>query len=188
MISRDVVIVLTVAIVNLAIGPRTFEPSIYGKIATATYIVTAVAAMLFNYLGYHSVIVDVGIWASLAITLVSSFHYIWHARAHHRRAGPKRMKRIIVVAAIVIGSPRTCLGFGIVRITLAETAEAAEKIPRDFSACSGTRVQTAHCSQALQPDRVGANAAEAGRRRHERRHVRHRSHAGVGAEPDGAIS
>ena len=50
------------------------------KIATATYIVTAVAAMLFNYLGYHSVIVDLGVWLSLAITLVSAFHYIWHAR------------------------------------------------------------------------------------------------------------
>jgi cardiolipin synthase len=79
-ISRDVVIVATVAIVNLAIGPRTFRPSIYGKIATATYIVTAVAAMLFNYLGHHSVIVDIGIYLSLAITLVSAFHYIWHAR------------------------------------------------------------------------------------------------------------
>lgn len=79
-ISRDVVIVLTVAIVNLAIGRRTFSPSIFGKIATATYIVTAVAAMLFNYLGYHSVLVDIGVWASLAITLISSFHYIWHAR------------------------------------------------------------------------------------------------------------
>jgi cardiolipin synthase len=79
-ISRDVVIVLTVAVVNLAIGRRTFRPSMYGKIATATYIATAVAAMLFNYLGYHSVVVDVGIWASLAITLISSFHYIWHAR------------------------------------------------------------------------------------------------------------
>src|ERR1700750_855918 len=79
-ISRDIVIILTVAIVNLAIGRRTFRPSIFGKIATATYIVTAVAAMLFNWLGYHSVLVDVGVWASLAITLVSSFHYIWHAR------------------------------------------------------------------------------------------------------------
>jgi cardiolipin synthase len=79
-ISRDVVIILTVAIVNLAIGRRTFRPSIFGKIATATYIVTAVAAMLFNYLGYHSILVDVGIWASLAITLISAFHYIWHAR------------------------------------------------------------------------------------------------------------
>ena len=78
-ISRDVVIVLTVAIVSLAIGPRTFRPSIYGKIATATYIVTAVVAMLFNYLGYHSRVVDAAIYASLAITLVSGIHYIRHA-------------------------------------------------------------------------------------------------------------
>lgn len=78
-ISRDVVIVLTVAIVSLAVGPRTFRPSIYGKIATATYIVTAVVAMLFNYLGYHSRLVDAAIYASLAITLVSGIHYIRHA-------------------------------------------------------------------------------------------------------------
>jgi cardiolipin synthase len=78
-ISRDVGIVLTVAIVNLAVGRRTFQPSIYGKTATATYIVTAVAAMIFNYRGYHSVIVDLGIFASLAITLISGFHYLWHA-------------------------------------------------------------------------------------------------------------
>ena len=78
-ISRDVVIVLTVAIISLAIGPRTFQPTIFGKTATATYIVTAVVAMLFNYLGYHSAFVDVAIWASLAITLVSGFHYMWHA-------------------------------------------------------------------------------------------------------------
>jgi len=79
-ISRDVVIILTVAIVNLAIGRRTFRPSIYGKIATATYIVTAVAAMLFNYLGYRSLVVDIGVWVSLAITIISSLNYIWHAR------------------------------------------------------------------------------------------------------------
>ena len=79
-ISRDIVIILTVAVVNLAIGRRTFRPSVFGKVATATYIVTAVAAMLFNYLGYHSVIVDIGIWVSLGITIVSSLHYIWHAR------------------------------------------------------------------------------------------------------------
>ena len=79
-ISRDIVIILTVAVVNLAIGRRTFRPSIFGKIATATYIVTAVAAMLFNYLGYHSVVVDIGIWVSLSITIISSLHYIWHAR------------------------------------------------------------------------------------------------------------
>ena len=82
MISRDVVIVGTVAIINLAMGPRTFRPTIYGKTATAVYILTAVVAMLFNYLGYHSPVVDVFIYASLVITLVSGLHYIWHtARA-----------------------------------------------------------------------------------------------------------
>jgi len=82
MISRDVVIVGTVAIINLAMGPRTFRPSVYGKIATATYILTAVVAMLFNYLGYHSPVVDIFVYASLLITLVSGLHYIWHtARA-----------------------------------------------------------------------------------------------------------
>jgi cardiolipin synthase (CMP-forming) len=78
-ISRDVVIVLTVAIVNLAVGRRTFPPSIFGKIATAMYMVTAVVAMVFNYLGYHSILFDVLVWASLGITLVSAFHYIGHA-------------------------------------------------------------------------------------------------------------
>lgn len=78
-ITRDVVIVATVAIVNLAIGKRTFKPSIYGKIATATYMLTVVVAMWFNYLGYHSVIVDLFVWASTAITLISSLHYITHA-------------------------------------------------------------------------------------------------------------
>ena len=78
-ITRDVVIVATVAIVNLAVGPRTFRPSIFGKIATATYMMTVVVAMLFNYLGRHSAIVDAFIWASLAITLLSSLHYIRHA-------------------------------------------------------------------------------------------------------------
>ena len=78
-ISRDVCIVITVAIINLAVGRRTFRPSLFGKIATATYIVTVTTAMLFNYLGYHSSVVDVCVFASLAITLLSGFHYIWHA-------------------------------------------------------------------------------------------------------------
>lgn len=79
-ISRDVVIVLTVAIVSLSLGPRTFHPSIYGKLATATYIITAVVVMFFNYLGRTSVVVDAAIWASLTITLVSGFHYVAHVR------------------------------------------------------------------------------------------------------------
>jgi cardiolipin synthase (CMP-forming) len=78
-ISRDVLIVSTVAIINLAIGRREFRPSIYGKIATATYIITCVLIMYFNYLQRPSPLVETGIYASAAITLVSGFHYVWYA-------------------------------------------------------------------------------------------------------------
>ena len=75
-ISRDVAIVLTVAVVNLAIGPRTFPPSIFGKAATATYVLTGVATLYFNYLERPSQIVGIFVYASLAITLISAFHYL----------------------------------------------------------------------------------------------------------------
>src|SRR4029079_13684190 len=75
-LSRDIAIVLTVAVVNLAIGPRTFRPSIFGKIATATYIVTGVTALYFNYLDRPSPAVTALMYASLAITFVSAFHYL----------------------------------------------------------------------------------------------------------------
>lgn len=77
-ISRDVGIVLTVAVVSFAIGPRTFAPSIFGKMATATYILTAVVALFFNYQGVSSPIVTAAVYASTVITIVSGLHYLWH--------------------------------------------------------------------------------------------------------------
>jgi cardiolipin synthase len=74
-ISRDVAIVVTVAVVNLAVGRRTFRPSIYGKIATAMYVMTGVAALYFNYAGRTSSIVQALVYASLAITFISAGHY-----------------------------------------------------------------------------------------------------------------
>ena len=78
-ISRDVLIVLTVAVVNLGVARFTFEPSNLGKVATFVYIVTGSVTLYFNYLGRPSVLVDVVVWASLVVTLVSGFHYIAHA-------------------------------------------------------------------------------------------------------------
>ena len=90
-ISRDVVIVTTVAIVTAVMGVRTFRPSIFGKAATAVYVVTCVILLWFNYLGRTSVLVDAGIWISLAITLVSGFHYVAHAaRIINSPAGNKQ--------------------------------------------------------------------------------------------------
>lgn len=88
-ISRDVAIVLTVAIVNLAVGPRTFRPSPLGKAATALFIVTGVVVLFFNYLGRTSPVVDAFIWASLAITLASSVDYVRRITRTARPAAPQ---------------------------------------------------------------------------------------------------
>ncbi len=79
MISRDVGIVATVAIVNLAVGRRTFKPSFLGKAATATFLVTGVITLYANLLGRHVLAVDLAVWASLGITVLSGLHYIVHA-------------------------------------------------------------------------------------------------------------
>ena len=79
-ISRDIVIVGVVAIVNLAIGPRTFRPSLLGKATTAAFIVTSVVIMYFNYLREMSWLVDAGILLSLGLTLVSSADYFFRLR------------------------------------------------------------------------------------------------------------
>lgn len=75
-ISRDVAIVLTVAIVNLAVGPRTFRPSLLGKVATVVYVVTCAVTLLFNYLGRPSPVVGFFAYAALAVTLASGVYYI----------------------------------------------------------------------------------------------------------------
>jgi cardiolipin synthase len=75
-LSRDIAIVLTVAVVNLAVGRRTFRPSIFGKIATATYIMTGVITLYFNYLNVRSPVISAFVYASLVITIVSAFHYL----------------------------------------------------------------------------------------------------------------
>ena len=86
-ISRDVAIVATVAVINLAVGPRTFRPSVFGKIATATYIVTGVVTLYFNYLARPSAVVTVLIYASLVITVISAAHYLTQVFPV-RQAGP----------------------------------------------------------------------------------------------------
>jgi cardiolipin synthase len=78
-LSRDIVIVVTVAVVNLAVGRRTFRPSLLGKAATAVYIVTCLLCMVLNYLRVDSPLLTVAVKSSLAITILSSLHYIVHA-------------------------------------------------------------------------------------------------------------
>jgi cardiolipin synthase len=74
-ISRDVGIVLTVAVVNLAVAPRTFTPSPLGKLATATFLVTGFATLYANYRALPQSVLDVLIYASAVIVLLSAADY-----------------------------------------------------------------------------------------------------------------
>lgn len=76
-ISRDIGIVVTVAVVNLAIGRRTFHPSVWGKAATATFVLTGVVTLLYNYLGTPSPVPMIFVWLALGITIVSGLDYLW---------------------------------------------------------------------------------------------------------------
>jgi cardiolipin synthase len=78
-ISRDGCIVLTVAVVNLAIERRVFYPSVLGKMATVLYVITGAVTLFFNYMDQKSVLVDLMVYAALVFTVASGLHYIVHA-------------------------------------------------------------------------------------------------------------
>ena len=79
-ISRDVVIVGVVAIISLVVGPRPFRPSIWGKSATATFIVTSVVVMYYNVRHEGSIVIDLFVWLSLTLTVVSAVDYFFKLR------------------------------------------------------------------------------------------------------------
>ena len=75
-LSRDIVIVLTVAIVNLAVRRRTFRPSMLGKTATAAFVITGVVTLFENYRGVSSPLVTLGVYACLLLTVASATEYV----------------------------------------------------------------------------------------------------------------
>ena len=75
-LSRDIAIVMTVAVVNLAVARRTFRPSLLGKAATFVYVLTGVVTLFANYRGSHMTLVDWCIAVSLVLTLASAAQYV----------------------------------------------------------------------------------------------------------------
>jgi len=75
-LSRDIAIVLTVAVVNLAVRRRTFRPSLLGKLSTVVFVLTGVVTLYANYQGIRSPLVTAGIYMSLALTLASGAQYV----------------------------------------------------------------------------------------------------------------
>ncbi len=75
-LSRDIAIVLTVTIVNLAVARRTFRPTLLGKATTAVYVLTGLVALYANYRGQQLPVVDWCAYAALGMTLASGTQYI----------------------------------------------------------------------------------------------------------------
>jgi cardiolipin synthase len=78
-LSRDAIIVVTVAIVNLTIGRRLFYPSLLGKTATLAQLLTAGVALLLNAVGSPAEAVVYLFVATLALTVGSALHYVYLA-------------------------------------------------------------------------------------------------------------
>ena len=57
--------------------PTDRKTSIWGKLATATFVLTGVITLYYNYLEQRSTLVTVCIYASLVITVISAAHYLF---------------------------------------------------------------------------------------------------------------
>jgi cardiolipin synthase len=75
-VSRDVLIVAVALVLALAFGARRFPPSGWGKLTSLSEFLTVSAFLLYNTLGWDGLGLEVLVWLTLALTLVSGFHYI----------------------------------------------------------------------------------------------------------------
>jgi cardiolipin synthase len=84
-LSRDAIIVISVAAINLTMGRRVFYPSLLGKACTAGQILTAGVVVLLNAIGEtHTLLVHLYRFTFL-VTVASALHYVYLASA---RKGP----------------------------------------------------------------------------------------------------
>lgn len=81
-LSRDAMIVVSVAVVNLALGPRVFAPSLLGKFSTASQILTAGIVLLLNCLSDAPRATSYLFVATAALTITSALHYVYMGSVH----------------------------------------------------------------------------------------------------------
>jgi cardiolipin synthase len=79
-ISRDVFIVMIALLIHLTSGIRSFPPTSLGKVTTATQILTVGVVLLANAINQPLPILVAGLgWITMAMTVSSGLHYIYHA-------------------------------------------------------------------------------------------------------------
>lgn len=75
-ISRDVLLVLSVLIINLTIGRQAFPPSILGKCTTVFQLGLVMVVMLSNHLRTEIPGIELLVYLTLALTVTSGVHYM----------------------------------------------------------------------------------------------------------------
>jgi len=78
-LSRDAIIVTSVAVVNLAYGRRVFYPSLLGKLATASQLLTVGLVVLLDVLRAPFPPIRYLFQADLVLTVASAVHYVYLA-------------------------------------------------------------------------------------------------------------
>ena len=90
--SRDICIVATCAVLYATTTLRTFQPSVFGKVNTLAQIVALFFVLLrqINDAPWVQTGRWIGLWGTLAFTIISGFHYIiltgQRLRAHDKEA------------------------------------------------------------------------------------------------------
>jgi cardiolipin synthase (CMP-forming) len=78
-LSRDAIILVSVAIVNMTLGRRIFYPSLLGKVATVAQLMTVGFVLLVNATGANPALLRLLFIATLVLTVASALHYTYVA-------------------------------------------------------------------------------------------------------------
>jgi cardiolipin synthase len=78
-LSRDAIIFVSVAIINLTVGRRIFYPSLLGKCCTVTQLLTVGIVILLNVLGRNADAFEPLFKGTLLFTVASAAHYVYLA-------------------------------------------------------------------------------------------------------------
>ena len=87
-LSRDAIILISVAIVNLTYGRRIFYPSLLGKLTTASQIVTVGVVLLLNALDRATPAMEYVFRLTLVLTVASALHYVYLASTGRTGVAP----------------------------------------------------------------------------------------------------
>jgi len=93
-LSRDAIIVVIVAVVNLTMGRRVFYPSIWGKLSTASQLVTVGVVLLLNAFAIPPRGLEWLFRLTLVLTVGSALHYLASSSTRDARESPPGGERL----------------------------------------------------------------------------------------------